>query len=831
MNNEKLLLEISRMKELMVLTKKEYNDNLISENNILLEGPSIAKASYQISIHADDIFKNAAKSEELLNAINKLGPKASQLKPEAIKNLANELQSSRQLISNAAKSGNLSSLADDAWKKLQQLQAKVPGGIDSIPSITTKVEDIVYKSLDDLEEGSTLKLANELALNKTFDDIDDFILESLDTGVNLVNDADALVLFTNRLDEAIKQIGGNPEQLSLYRKWAIKNFKDTYLPAYKNTDLTLPNGAPYKRSNGFDTKPVNPAGDIADVARKNMGYFRFLTGLIKKLKSWLGKYNPQNSLNENLSRLKAIDPATIMVDGKLSKEYQTIVRAINYDIEQIAGLEKTVDKLWAETISELQGQYPELIRDIGKVDIYEDLGIFQKSENLDAVLERIKKNPAIGPDNITKINSLSDVLKKIFETLIGLKNWVKNMFKDFLTTSIQTFKDFATKFRKNWAKMILREVFWGNIRGPREIGKLFSKAGYASGRKFFINFAFQYARLLFFKKVLIFLPLLGKLFIFSTLEAMGIDKIEAEGATPKSVVEEEFWEEFNLLAADNGYEVAEYFSIVDFSIPINLTKSIYSWYNAPIDQVEQELLRSKQEAFDTYWITLSDLQKREAVLNLAEVEKTHNFGWLATSTTLDDKNNFGNGQVPKFMKANNLTKDDIKKIFKSLITYTDLQVNLGKKSENQGILDRIKKETDKLLLGKKKKEELEKTFNNVVGVVRDKNGRLYDVKDGIDSEHFVFTEYKMQPYFVVRKSPPSDIGGKTTYKIYYADEFNEVPKPADVNSIKSYSPKGMNPDGSFDDIKDAETFVTDANNRQEIEFGETIDLKTLLKRL
>ncbi|NBP58809.1 hypothetical protein EBU71_20145, partial [bacterium] len=70
------------------------------------------------------------------------------------------------------------------------------------------------------------------------------------------------------------------------------------------------------------------------------------------MKSWLGKYNPQNSLNENLSRLKAIDPATIMVDGKLSKEYQTIVRAIFYDIEQLAGLEKTVDKLWKETISE-----------------------------------------------------------------------------------------------------------------------------------------------------------------------------------------------------------------------------------------------------------------------------------------------------------------------------------------------------------------------------------------------------------------------------------------------------------------------------------------------
>lgn len=831
MNNKELIIEISRIKELMALEKKQHYENLISENNILLEGPSFLKTGYQMAIHSDDIFKNTAKSEELLNAINKLGPKASQLKPEAIKQLASDLQSSRQLISNAAKQGNLSSLADDAWKKLQQLQSKVPGGIDNVPSITTKVEQKVFEALDDLDAGSTLHLANEVALGKTFDDLDSLIVDSLDEGITYLDDASSILEFEHHLDDAIKKVGGDPQQLSLYRKWATKRFKEVELPAYKKSDLYLPNGEPYKRGNGFNSKPVNPATDVANVAKRNMGYFRFLNGLIKKFKSWIGKYNPKQSLEENLNRLKAVDPATIMVDGKLSREYETIVRAINYDIEQIAGLEKTIDKLWEETISELAGQYPALVQDIGKVDIYQGIGITQKSENLDAVLERIKKDPAIGPENVAKITSLSDVLKKLFNTLAELKNWVLKFARNLPSAIMETWVEFAKKVKKDWFKMLGREVLWGNIRGPREIGKLFTKSGYGSLRKLFMNFVLQYARLLFFKKVFIFLPLAFKALYLGILESLGVDAIKDEGATPFSIVEEEFFEEFNLALADNGYEVAEYFSIVDFSLARTIGTSVYRWATTPVNQVEQELLRSKQQAFDEYWNTLSDLQKRTAVKNLALTNKTHDFGWLFTSTDLDEKGNPTNGQPRHFMKANNLTIDDIKKIASSLIPFTDLQVNIGTNVEQKGILDRIKKETDNLLLSKKNKEELEKTLNNVSGVVRDKQGRMYDVKDGIDSEHFVFTEYKMQPYFTVRKNPPSDVDGKTTYQIYYADEFNEVPELAELNQIKAYNPKGMNPDGSFDKLKDAEKFVTDANNNQTIEKGEQIDLKTLLKRL
>jgi len=831
MNNKELLIEISRIKELMVLEKKQHYENLISENNILLEGPTLAKASYQISIHADDIFKNAAKSEELLNAINKLGPKASQLKPEAIKQLASDLQSSRQLISNAAKQGNLSSLADDAWKRLQQLQSKVPGGIDNVPSITTKVEQKVFEALDDLDAGSTLNLANEVALGKTFDDIDGLIVDGLDSGVVIVDDVEAIASFEHRLDDAIKQVGGDLNQLSLYRKWAIKRFKEVELPEYKKTDLYLPNGEPYRRGNGFNSKPVNPATDVANVAKRNMGYFRFLTGLIKKFKSLIGKYNPEKSLEENLNRLKAVDPATIMVDGKISREYETIVRAINYDIEQIAGLEKTIDKLWEETISELAGQYPDLVKDIGKVDIYQGIGWMQKSENLDAVLERIKKDPAIGPENAAKITSLGDKLKNIFNTLAELKNWVIKYLRDLPSAIMETWAEFAKKVKKNWGKMLLRDVLWGNIRGPREIGKLFTKSGYGSLRKLFMNFVLQYARLLFFKKVFIFIPLVFKGLYLKILESFGYDAIKDENATPWTIVTQEYYEEFNLALADNGYEVAEYFLPVDFSLIRTIGTSIYNYATTPINQVEQELLRSKQQAFDEYWIALSDLQKRTAVKNLALARKTHDFGWLVTSTDLDEKGNPTNDQPRHFMKANNLTIDDLKKIASSLIPYTDMQVNIGTNSEQKGILDRIKTETDKLLLGKKNKQELEKILNNVSGVVRDKQGKMYDVEDGIDSEHFVFTEYKMQPYFTVRKNPPSDVDGKTTYQIYYADEFNEVPKLAELNQIKAYNPKGMNPDGSFDKLKDAEQFVVNANNNQTIEKGEQIDLKTLLKRL
>lgn len=839
----KILLEISRIKEIMSVCESKLNTDLIfEEKQLIMEIGLIVKASQQVAMHSDEIFKDVSAGERVLTSINNAVPAASRLTKTQITDLAKELQSSRQAISTAARNKNLSNLSDDAYKKLRDLQNKVKGGVDNIPAFKATVEQEITKALDNMEDTHSLSLANQVARQKTFNEADDLLSLGLDETEKILTDADLITEFENNLKQTFTDIGYKLEDFPQYKKWSLDGFKNKHLPDFKEGQIKSKAGNPYKRKDFFVDKPVNPAEDIAQLANKNKGYLRFLSGLYKKLMSVLGKYNPQDSLQQNLERLKSVDPSTIVKDGKISKEYETIVRAINYDLEQLADIEKNIVKLWDEQIEQLKLTHPELVKEIENVSIYSEIPALQKSETLGGMIERIKKDPGVEPAVLGKISTFTDAIKEIFSLLSKIKDYAIKILSNFWSGVFEGWKALIDRFG-GWGKFfesVLKEVAWGNVRGPREIGQLFSKAGYGSARKFFFNFAYQYARLLFFKKFVMAFVIGFDVLIKLGLENMGYDVIKKEGAEFGELWTEEFTKQFKLWGYENFGEAFDVWSPVNPKLMLEFLSYAPELWRAKVDQTEQELLRSKEEAFNDVWKNMSPLEQKSAVTALAEsgalltgFNKLYNKTLLAYMLpgSKDSSDRPANISTKKFMDVNKLSSDDVKKIHNSLLPYTDVQVNLGFDDTKEDMLIQIRKKTEELYKNLGKKEKIDAQLKTVEGVVRDKYGKLWKIKD-LPNYTFEFIEYKIQPYYVVRAVIPTNLKDKKKYEIYYSDEYTEAPKPADLNTLKAENPDGLNPaDGSFDDEEKAKEFVNKINLNQTVEEGEKIDLKTLLKRL
>ena len=841
----KILLEISRIKEIMGVCEKNINTDLIfEEKQLIMEIGTLVKASQQMVIHSDEIFKDLGAGERILNSINNAVPAASRLTKTQITDLAKELQSSRQAISDAARNKNLSNLSDDAYKKLRDLQNKVKGGIDNVPAVKSTVETEITKGLDNMEDTHTLNLANKVASEKTFDEADDLLFLGLDETEKILKDSELIEDFEIKLKQTFTDIGYNLNDFPQYKKWALDKFKNKQLPQYKDGILTSSAGNNYPRKDFFIDKPVNPAEDIANLANKNKGYLRFLSGLYKKLMSILGKYNPQDSLQQNLERLKAIDPNTIVKDGKISKEYETIVRAINYDLEQLADLEKNIVKLWDEQTAQLKLTNPELVDEINNVSIYSEIPALQKSETLGDMLERIKKDPAVEPAVLGKISTFSDAIKQILSSLMKIKDYAIKIISNFWTGIFDSWKAIVDRFG-GWKKFLgaaLKEVAWGNVRGPRELGQLFSKAGYGSGRKFFFNFLYQYARLLFFKKVIMAIVIAADVLIKMSLENLGYDVIKKKGTEFGELWVEEFSNQFKLWGYESFGEAFDVWSPVNPKLMIDFLSYAPELWRSKVDQTEQELLRSKEQAFNDVWENMTPLERKTAVNTLADtgVLKT-GFSKLFAATLLkfmmpgvenSNNKNPANIYTKKTMDVNKLSSDDVIKIHNSLLPYTDVQVNLGFEDQKEDMLILIRKKAQELYKNLDKQEKIDGELKTVKGVVRDKYGKLWKIEEGSQEYTFKFIEYKIQPYYVVVTETPTNLKDVKKYKIYYTDEYNKAPEPADLNTLKAETPDGLNPeDGSFDDEKKAKDFVNKINLNQKVEEGEEIDLKTLLKRL
>lgn len=841
----KILLEISRIKEIISVCESKLNTDLIfEEKQLIMEIGTLVKASQQMVIHSDEIFKDLGAGERILNSINDAVPAASRLTKTQITDLAKELQSSRQAISTAARNKNLSNLSDEAYKKLRDLQNKVKGGVDNVPAVKSTVEQEIIKALDKMEDTHTLNLANQVASQKTFNEADDLLFLGLDETEKFLTDAELITDFEKNLKQTFTDIGYKLEDFPEYKKWALDKFKNKQLPQYKDGILTSSAGNNYPRKDFFIDKPVNPAADIANLANKNKGYLRFLSGLYKKLMSVLGKYNPQDSLQQNLERLKAVDPSTIVKDGKISKEYETIVRAINYDLEQLADIEKNIVKLWDEQIEQLKLTHPELVKEIENVSIYSEIPALQKSETLGGMIERIKKDPGVEPAVLGKLSTFTDAIKEIFNSLSKISDLAVKIFSNLVSGLFESWKaiiDRVGGFKKFFATLF-KEIAWGNVRGPREIGQLFSKAGYGSARKFFFNFVYQYFRLLFFKKVIMAIVIAIDVLIKMGLEASGIDVIKKEGVEFGELWVEEFGNQFKLWGYENFGEAFDVWSPVNPKLMIEFLSYAPELWRTKVDQTEQELLRSREDAFNDVWENMSTLEKKSAVVGLSKAGYLRTgFNKLYEKTLLvymvpgskDSSDRPFNTSTKKFMDVNKLSKDDIKKIHNSLLPYTDVQVNVGFDNAKEDMKIQIRKKVGEIYqnLGKGKKEELDAQLKTVEGVVRDKYGKLWKIEP-LPNYSFKFIEYKMQPYYVVRTIIPTNLKDKKKYEIYYSDEYTEVPKPADINTLKAEKPDGLNPaDGSFDDEKKAKDFVNKMNLNQKVEEGEEIDLKTLLNRL
>lgn len=849
----KILLEISRIKEIMSVCENKINADLIfEEKQLVIEGPvaTIGRASYQVALHGDEIFKDLGAGERILNSINNAVPAASRLTKLQITELAKELQSSRQAISTAAKNKNLSNLSDDAYKKLTDLQSKVKGGIDNVPAVKATVEQEITKALDNMEDTHTLNLANQVASEKTFNEADDLLSLGLDETEKFLSDAEMIADYEVKLKQTFTDIGLNLDDFPQYKKWALNKFKDEMLPAYKEGVLTSPTGNKYPRRDFFKERPVNPAADIDNLANKNKGYLRFLSGLYKKIMSIIGRYNPTDSLNQNLERLKAIDPSTIVgKNGVLSKEYETIVRAINYDLEQLADIEKNIVQRWEELIGELKKTHPELVEEIENVKIYDEIGkegLFQKSESLGGMLERIKKDPGVEPASLGKISTFTDAIKQIFSLIIKIKDLAVKILSNFVSGIFEGWRGLVNRFGgvRGICGAVLKELAWGNIRGPRELGQLFSKAGYGSSRKLFFNFLYQYARLMFFKKIIMAIVIGLDVVIKMGLENKGYDVIDTEeGVTFGDIWVSEFTSQFKLWGYETFGEAFDVWSPVNPKLMVD-----FIYHTAPrlwvteVNKTKQELLRSKEEAFNDVWNNMTQLERKSAVNALADsgILKS-GFSRLFAATLLkymlpgsknpNDKNP-GNTTTEKFMKKNKLSIDDIEKIHNSLLPYTDVQINLGFEDENEKMLISLRKKAQELYKNINKQETVDGELKSVQGVVRDTYGKLWTIEDKLKEYIFEFTEYKIQPYYVVRAVTPTSLKTKRKYEIYYTDEYTEAPKPADLNILKAEKPDGFDPnDGSFDDQVKAEAFVKKMNLNQKVEEGEEIDLKTLLKRL
>lgn len=780
-------------------------ENFPTNSHILNEGgPPITQLG-KLLIHADEAFESVDDVKKLLNGLNDLIPKGSKvvkLTAQEIDDMAQGLKNQKTEIANAARADKLGSLSTNPssfYKKFNDFKIKVQnakGGasIDNNQMFINSVDSALNKVFDN-PDGKVYQ-----AYSESYFEMEKLIDDEYLGGAKKPNKKELKEFYKGYFEDELKTKG-------IVFKSGDKNFDrlETWLDKKIETDL---DGWQKEKGLTYDEKPVTNIEDIKKVS----GKWRFLNNLIKKFKN-IGKTFDElkASLDKNLNLLKSFPAEKIVIENSTTPttEFQSLVRAIAYDIDQIDGIEKNARQIWGEVLAELgkEGE-TELVKAIENSLIYGEPGgnrmSIWKPESFKQYFDDLKKRYPSTPESTLKnAEQVSDFMDEFTK----FKNLTKKLFRDGVAGLFKNIKEEikSRSLKFPWRAMWM-ELFFGQVNSFKRLGKIFGTKGFGTWKKLLQNFLFQYAKMILFKKLFIVIPVSINFLISAGFESAEINKIKAEtDDTNFDVWEQQIYKaffEFNtsdLIPFDIEWE----YTLIKVSID-----EFKSWGNRKADLIKDEMVMSKNEAFDEWWGSMGQEEQKALLKGFAEPQGfLQPFGRLYQFVTQENPNQ------QQFLKYNGLKESDLEKFKKSLVVYKDIAVNE----------DALNIDLDKVKQVFKNPKNVEKISENVTitdGAVRDKNGYLYRVigelgTQGGKTYKFSFQKVPYEPFYFYAKVAPTSVSDPVLYKIYYAATTDEKPEPATLNDIKKANPKTIPNINGFekeDDAKDVVKKLNDLDN-------------------
>lgn len=842
-----LITEIDRMRELMGMSKiptNHINENIIPM--ILNENPIRQLANWvKLLKHSDEIFENIDDTKKLIGDLNGYLPKNERFSATWVDDLSKKLVSSKNVIKNAAVADNLGSLSDDAYKELQKLKLKleklaVSADINKADALfDSKIQSVLSAKFPDPNNAFN-KLYHE-AKDEIFNILEEYRGKDPAKVENQFSRELMEGLLEDEVKRLMKNLGFKLEEYPEFKTWFLREFKldfDNYIKTPKETTSGTQHSLLDNLEKKGSTVNLEP---ILEMQKANKANWRFTRNINKKLLSLRGKYKPSESFVENVTRLKTFPADQIVVNEKLSPEFNILIRAIAYDIDQLDGSVKNAKQIWDELIDDLSTDTTvpkEIISKMKEALLYDGKGWLWNPEKLDDYLKELDTRYGIKPDT-----TFWQKVKDFFSNMSEIRGSLKNILNNGISGLFESVKGlYKTIKSQGGFRSILSAIFTGNIRTPKAIGKLFSKKGFGNWQKFAMNLFIQYAKLLFYKKIGCIIPLVGKLAIDAGIERLGIDTIESNGKDVLTLILEEYTKEMYTSWGElSGYSPVDYsnFTNLVWNTGVVLKTMIDSFLYTDPDVTKTELLQSKQQAFDEYWNSLNDIEKRDVIK--LQVDSTggllgSDFGKLVNFMSLSETEDTKTGEITigdtatnvnttLFMQKNNLSVSDLKKIKESLVAYKEISV----KPDQQNLdISKVKE----VIKNPKNVEKITEKISIENGAIEDKNGQLWSPIYKGDYK-FNFRRTNFTEFFDVVTIPAKTVGENPKYAIYSADEFDEAPQQLSVNDVKLGNPKDMNDDGTFDNIINAKETAKNLSSSADIikDTQPPIDLKTLLQKL
>jgi hypothetical protein len=809
-----LLLEISRIKNLMGV-HEFLNESLLNENVGLTKWVRLLQNS-------EEVFSTTEKATKFLKELDELLPVGKKLTPKYIDDLSTALVNSRKNIQASAISDSLASLVDDAYIKLTKIKSAIEAG-QRKNQMNVLFDKRVTEALKNVFDNNVdLQAIYSQSKSEIFNLLDEYRGTSIPLN-RQEQIGEFLSEFEKRFDVGDLKLKDYPE----FKTYAKIKFEEELEGFINSETSTYAGGAPHSLRDNFNNKPSTDPTKIPKISTN----WRFVKNIIRKFQTLLDSSKPiKVSFEDNVALLKNFPPEKIFIEGTSipTSEFQNLSRAIAYDIDQLDGIEKNARQLWNDLLNEIDDE--NLKRAIKETLLYGDEKggntLFWKAEKIEDYFKELEKRyPTV---NLTTKERFAKFLEE-YRSLGNLFTSIRKLLIGGISGSWARIKDFMKELKKKLTlKNFLSEIFFGQIRTFKQIGKIFGTKGYGSWKKLAWNLIKQYALLLFYKQVLIIVPIFFSTLVVTIEEKMGINAInDTEKRTFGAMVLDEWIEEMTTITTSD-------LSPFDFEVTeetINLMRDLIPrlWAIKP-DTIESELIMSKNQAFNEYYAGLSKEQKQNLIIGLGESQNVGtDFGrlYLFTKTTFTANQKF-------FMEKNNLKESDIKKIRDSLITYSDLVV------DESGFKEQVK-EWKKIIISPEQIKQAFSKDKNVqkasslvdatLGAVRTKDGEIYE-PISLDDYKFNFKKISYKPFYVVGDIVPESATGKIKYQIYFAKDRQEIPQPAELNDIKSINPKGLGSDGLFEDELDAENAVKTLNKQQKvIQDPSPINLQELLQKL
>jgi hypothetical protein len=791
-----LILEINRMREIMGV-------DMSIKPLIFEQGPGILAKIFGVG---DNALKDVAENKKLIKQLD-------DLKPKGVKKLSTlEIDDLAELLSKQA-------------DEIAAAQASVGFSEALRFNSARKLNDLINLTAR-TERDSLLNLYIGKQLTKIFDDPKNFwnkaYLESLarikqdfsdfvQFGDKIPED-ELIALFKSDLGTTIKNTDPKFKwsEYPEYEDWARKKFLDLN----GDLDLIIKDKKPYTipSKNRYDKFKTNPdektLTDVADIKPIPFSNFRATIGVVKKIRNIFKKTAAVESFEKNVALLKGFPNEQIfrkVGEGfEVSPEFASLVRNVGFDIEQISTVQKNVLANWRELMEEVRLIDPKLVEGMTDTPIFKDSfsGFLWQEEKLNVFLERLSKRfEAASKDGGGVSGFIKEEIREVFSIVLLGKNSI-----------IASTKNIENGVKGFWKGVANRKFFSGGIWtvpfSPKQIGIMITRRGFNLGPllRSVLETAFA---LKLWTNVIGSIVLVIQTSVVAILEACNVN-VTDDQRYPGDIF------------VDGLYNIwLDYTSYIEFPFKPGFIIDFISFlrrkaWEDPIDQTKKELETDRDKAFTELWSKLTENQQEKILVNL-EVGETE-FEYFSKIT-----NPINVGRHYQFMKINDITVDDVKKLRKARVAMVSGGDKLGMTPEE---LKNLIDPTNVL--------DVEKYLK--VGGVQDKDGNKYTITMINKNNPYVYNFVPEPLYTFYGVQPSSD--GKS-YNIYMDKSGidkktgKEIPPVyLTANDLKSFGINtGFDENGVFTVKDEAEKAKKTLKNNKSLEEQPPINIKELIKKL